>query len=209
MLNYLPEFLMKWLNCQETINKLHEKGLTVCHCSTYKQLVESPSGIKENLNAIHELRVMKDMFVINKHNADAFFNTLAGYINDPDFNKIVKILKIYAYLDYLLYTVNNNGFSINTRDLEATYVKRTPVKKTDTTNIPTVRHSNLCLEISLGPTMECTLQAKNTEYHFIDLYNKVIYPAFKAMLKETIDLDIKNINEFNDDMFDLLKMAKI
>ena len=200
---------MKWLNCQETINKLLEKGFTVSHCPTYEQLAQGSNGLKENLNDVQGLRVLKDMFVINKHNANDFFNTLAGYINDPDFNKIVKILKIYAYLDYLLYTVNSNGFSINTRDLEATYVKRTPVKKTDTTNIPTVRHSNLCLEISLGPTMECTLQAKNTEYHFIDLYKKVIFPAFKAMLNETIDLDIKNINEFNDDMFDLLKMAKI
>lgn len=200
---------MQWLNCQKTIEKLLQKGFTVSHCKNYEQLAEGPNGTKENLNSTHEIRVLKDMFVINKHNANDFFNTLSEYINDPDFNKIVKILKIYAYLDYLLYTVNGNGFSVNTRDLEATYVKRTPVKKKDVNEIPEVRLSNLCLEIPLGPTMECTLQAKNTEYHFIDLYKKVIYPAFKTMLKETIDLDIKNINEFNDDMFDLLKMAKI
>lgn len=199
---------MKWLNCQDTINKLHEKGVTVFHCKTYEQLAEGSSGIKENLNAVHELRVMKDMFVINKHNANIFFNTLSEYINDPDFNKIVKILKIYAYLDYLLFTVNINGFSVSTNALDATYVKRTPVKKTDINNTA-VRQSNLCLEISLGPMMECTLQAKNTEYQFIDLYKKVIYPAFKDMVKENIDLDIKNINDFNDDTFELLKMARI
>lgn len=200
---------MQWLNCQKTIDKLNKKGFTVSHCPTYQQLSEGPSGIKENLNNVHELRVMKDMFVINKHNANDFFNTLSEYINDPNFNKIVKILKIYAYLDYLLYTVNNNGFSVSSRNLEATYVKIAPVKKADINNSTNIRHSNLCLEIPLGPMMECTLKEKNTEYHLKDLYEKVIYPTFKDMLKESIDLDIKNVNEFNDDMFDLLKMAKI
>lgn len=200
---------MKWQNCQDTINKLKEKNIPVRLCKTHKDLAEGSNGSRENLNNITEIRVIKEMFLINKLNAEVFFNTILEDIKDPYFIKIVDILKVYAYLDYLLYTINNNGFSVNTCDLEATYVKRTPVKKNDTVNVPNVRYSNLCLEISLGPVMDCTLQAKNTEYHFKDLYEKVIYPAFKDMLKATIDVDIKSINEFNNDMFDLLKMARI
>lgn len=200
---------MKWLNCQEIINKLNEKGIDVRICTNYPELGEDSNGIRKTLSDISEIGVLRNMFIINKHNSEVFFTTVLEVINDPCFKKIVDVLKIYAYLDYLIYTVDSNGFSVTTRDLEATYVKRTPVKKNDTVNATNVRYSNLCLEISLGPVMECTLQAKNTEYHFKDLYEKVIYPAFKDMLKATIDVDIKSINEFNNDMFDLLKMAII
>jgi hypothetical protein len=203
------EFYMKWLNCQETINKLKEQNIPVRLCNSYEALAEGSSGIKENLNNITEIRVIKEMFLINKLNAEVFFTAVSENIKDPYFKKIVDVLKVYAYLDYLLYTICHNGFSVSTRDLEATYIKRTPVKKKDVSEPPEVRLSNLCLEIPLGPIMKCTIQAKNTEYDFKDLYEKVIYPAFKEMLKTTIDVDIKSIDEFNNDMFDLLKMARI
>jgi hypothetical protein len=72
-----------------------------------------------------------------------------------------------------------------------------------------VLYSNLCLEIPLGTMMECTLGTKNTEYNAKDLYEKVIYPQFKEMLKETIGLEITDISQFDDKAFEILKMAKI
>lgn len=200
---------MKWLTCQETIDKLKEKAINVRICKTYEELAEGSSGSRENLSNINEIRIIKGLFVINKNNADEFFNTLLETIKDPYFGKIVDIFKIYAYLEYILYTINPTGFSVSIRDLDATYIKREPVKKLDVNHKPESILSNLCLEIPLGPMMECTIQAKNTEYSFKSLYDNIIYPAFKEMVKQTIDVEIKNIGDFNDDTFDLLKMARI
>ena len=72
-----------------------------------------------------------------------------------------------------------------------------------------VFYSNLCKEIPLGPMMECTLGMQNTAYSYQELYEKVIYPKFQGMLKETISLEIHHMSQFDDRAFELLKMAKI
>lgn len=198
---------MQSLTKQELVGKLKGAGMSVFSLLEYLEIHRSDSVLEEDIRDISYIRQQGSIFIINKYTAKHFLNIAFEQNDDVYLNNILKILNIYAYFDYLLYTANENGFSISSPQLECTYIKK--VERDESQKKENVLYSNLCLEIPLGPMMECTLGTKNTEYNAKDLYEKVIYPQFKEMLKETIGLEIKDISQFDDKTFEILKMAKI
>ena len=198
---------MQSLTKQELVDKLKGSGLSVFSLLEYLEIHRSDSVLEEDIRDIAYIRQQGSVFIVNKYTAKPFLNIAFEQNDEVYLNPILKILNIYAYFDYLLYTANENGFSVSSPQLDVTYIKK--VKRDESQKKENVLNSNLCLEISISPMMECTLGTKNTAYNAKDLYEKVIYPQFREMLKETIGLEITDISQFDDKAFEILKMAKI
>jgi len=57
--------------------------------------------------------------------------------------------------------------------------------------------------------MSTTLGMKDVGFSYKELYENVVYPQLQSMIKESIDVEITNLNEVNEDMLNLVKMARI
>lgn len=198
------------LNQEEIIQKLSDKSKT-CIDLKKGELDYCSNGLGITFDNMPYIRFYRGFFIINKQTAKDFFNIVFEGQEGEHLEKIIKIFNIYSQFNYLLYTAKNDGFNISCESFDATYIKReiNSEPEQNTVKNPTEVMSNLCLEISLGPMMECTLGMQNTAYSYQELYENVIYPQFQAMLKEQIGLEITDISQFDDRAFDLLKMSKI
>jgi hypothetical protein len=197
------------LNKEELLDKIKEKSRKFLEIKNPGELNCTPEGILIDFNDIPYIRLHKGLFIINKHTAKSFFNIAFEDENDEYLEKIIEIFNIYAHFDYFLYTPKDYGFNVFSKGFEATYIERKIKKEPEIKQKEVISYSNLCKEISLGPMMECTLGMKNTAYSYKELYENVIYPQFQEMLRESIGLEITHMSQFDDQAFELLKMARI
>lgn len=197
---------------QEILNKLNERGIEVRPISVTHEVVGmnvKREVIKEDLNDIHYIKKTNWIFIINKHTSKEFFDIVFENNDDIYLDKIIQILNVYAYFDYMMYTVNQKGFTIGGKFLDVTYQQKENITEQTDQKSARFTHSNLCQEISIGPIMKCVLGTQNTEYTYEDLYNKILYPQFKEMIKAATGLELLDMSQFNDRIFELLKMVKI
>lgn len=154
------------------------------------------------------IRFYRGYFIFNKHTSKEFFDIVFEGEEDLYLQKIIKILNIYCQFNYALFNAKNDGFFMTIDSFDINYTKRDPKQEKIPRN-PLAFMTNLCSEIALGPMTECTLGMQNTAYDYQELYEKIVYPNFKEMLKNTIGLEITDISQFDDKSFEVLKMAKI
>lgn len=196
------------LDQKEIVEKIKQKYNYYVEVSSPSDLTTNPDGIKIALSQITNIRMYSDIFFINKYTSKDFFNLVFEGDQDKNLENLIKIFNIYASLDYLMFSTKVNEFNVSNEIFNAKFINRPePAVKKEKENEP--YKTNLCNEIVLSAMMTTTLGMKDVGFSYQELYENVVYPQFQEMIKKTIDVEIKDITEFNDDMLDLVKMVKI